>query len=149
MKDIIVLPHHFGMSVSDLDAAIDWFDKVLGFELDRKEDFLAKFGVHIAFIKSGDFSIELFQHDEAQPASPERSVPNEDIRTLGNKHMCFQTADLDACAGRSQGLRRHHSHGPVRRSRLEGGLHPRARRRVGRGHPAHGLGRLRIRPRSH
>ena len=29
------------MSVSDLDAAIDWFEKVLGFELDRKEDFLA------------------------------------------------------------------------------------------------------------
>ena len=95
MKDVTVLPHHFGMSVGDLDAAIDWFDKVLGFELDRKEDFLAKFGVHIAFIKSGDFSIELFQHDEAQPASSERSVPNEDIRTLGNKHMCFQTADLD------------------------------------------------------
>jgi methylmalonyl-CoA/ethylmalonyl-CoA epimerase len=100
VKDIVVLPHHFGMSVSDLDRAIDWFDKVLGFELDRKEDFLAKFGVHIAFIKSGDFSIELFQHDQAQPASSERSVPNEDIRTLGNKHMCFQTADLDAILDR-------------------------------------------------
>lgn len=96
MNDVTVLPHHFGMSVSDLDAAIDWFDNVLGFELDRKEDFLAKHGVHIAFVKKGDFSIELFQHDQAQPASPERSVPNEDIRTLGNKHMCFQTPDLDA-----------------------------------------------------
>ena len=102
MKDIIVLPHHFGMSVSDLDAAIDWFDSVLGFELDRKEDFLAKFGVHVAFIKSGDFSIELFQHDQAQPASSGRSVPNEDIRTLGNKHMCFQTTDLDAVLERLQ-----------------------------------------------
>ncbi len=96
MKDIAVLPHHFGMSVSDLDAAIDWFRKVLGFELDRKEDFLAEHGVHIAFIRNGDFSIELFQHDEAQRASPERSVPNEDIRTLGNKHMCFQISDMDA-----------------------------------------------------
>ncbi len=100
MKDVIVLPHHFGMSVSDLDAAIEWFDKVLGFELDRKEDFLAKFGVHIAFIKSGDFSIELFQHDEGKAASSERSVPNEDIRTTGNKHMCFQTRDLDAVLAR-------------------------------------------------
>ncbi len=100
MKDIRVLPHHFGMSVSDLDATIDWFSRVLGFELDRKEDFLAKFGVHIAFIKNGDFSIELFQHDEAQPASPERSVPNDDIRTLGNKHMCFQISDMDAMVER-------------------------------------------------
>lgn len=96
MNDISVLPHHFGMSVGDLDAAIDWFAKVLEFELDRKEDFLAKYGVHIAFIKNGDFSIELFQHDQGQPASPERSVPNEDIRTRGNKHMCFAISDMDA-----------------------------------------------------
>ena len=96
MSTIQVLPHHFGMSVSDLDAAIDWFDKVLGFELDRKEDFLAPQGINIAFVKNGDFSVELFEYKEAQPASPERSVPNEDIRTLGNKHMCFQISDMDA-----------------------------------------------------
>ena len=100
MESIQVLPHHFGMSVGDLDAAIDWFDKVLGFELDRKEDFLAAHGVHIAFIKNGAFSIELFHHDQAQPASPERSVPNQDIRTLGNKHMCFQISDMAAMVER-------------------------------------------------
>ena len=96
METVQVTPHHFGMSVSDLDGAIVWFGKVLGFELDRKEDFLAAHGVHIAFIKNGDFFIELFQHDHAQPASPERSVPNEDIRTLGNKHMCLQVSDMEA-----------------------------------------------------
>jgi methylmalonyl-CoA/ethylmalonyl-CoA epimerase len=88
------------MSVSDLDGAIEWFDKVLGFELDRKEDFLAAYGVHIAFIKNGGFSIELFQHDQAEPASPERSVPNQDIRTLGNKHMCFQISNMEAMVER-------------------------------------------------
>ena len=96
MSKIEVLPHHFGMSVSDLAASVDWFERVLGLELDRKEDFLAAHGIHIAFVKNGDFAIELFQHDEAQPASPERSVPNQDIRTLGNKHMCFQISDMDA-----------------------------------------------------
>jgi methylmalonyl-CoA/ethylmalonyl-CoA epimerase len=95
VENITVLPHHFGMSVGDLDEAIDWFARVLGFELDRKEDFLAPHGVHIAFIKNGDFSIELFQHDRGQPASPERSVPNQDICTLGNKHMCFQISSMD------------------------------------------------------
>ena len=96
MENIEVLPHHCGMSVSDLDAAIDWFDKILGFKLDRREDFLAHLGVHLAFVRNGDFSIELFRHDDWQPASPERSVPNQDIRTLGTKHMCFQIADMDA-----------------------------------------------------
>ena len=100
MTEITVHPHHFGMSVSDLDAAIDWFARVLGFELDRKEDFLAKFGVHIAFMRNGDFCVELFQHDHAVPASPERGVPNEDIRTLGNKHMCFQISDMETMVGR-------------------------------------------------
>jgi len=91
-----ISPHHFGMSVSDLDASIDWFDRVLGFELDRREDFLAEHGIHIAFVRSGDFSVELFQHDAAQPASPERSSPNDDLRTLGNKHMCFRVGDMEA-----------------------------------------------------
>ena len=100
MNSISVLPHHFGLSVADLDAAVDWFVRVLGFELDRKEDFLAKYGVHIAFVKNGDFLVELFQHDQARPASPERSVPNEDIRTLGNKHMCFRVSDMDAMVER-------------------------------------------------
>jgi len=89
-------PHHFGMSVSDLDAAIEWFRDVLGFELDRKEDFLAESGIHIAFVRNGDFFVELFHHDRAQQASPERSLPDDDLRTLGNKHMCFRVADMAA-----------------------------------------------------
>jgi methylmalonyl-CoA/ethylmalonyl-CoA epimerase len=95
-----ISPHHFGMSVSDLDAAVDWFDRVLGFELDRREDFLAEHGIHIAFVRNGDFSVELFQHDQAQPASPERGLPNEDLRTLGNKHMCLRVGDMEAMLGR-------------------------------------------------
>lgn len=112
MENIAVAPHHFGMSVSDLDAAIDWFGRVLGFELDRKEDFLAKLGVHIAFVRNGNFLIELFQHDQAQAASPERSVPNEDIRTLGNKHMCFQISDMNAMIGRVRANGVTIAHGP-------------------------------------
>jgi methylmalonyl-CoA/ethylmalonyl-CoA epimerase len=112
VENMTVLPHHFGMSVSDLDGAIAWFAKVLGFELDRKEDFLAKFGVNIAFIKNGDFFIELFRHADAQAAAPERSVPNEDIRTLGNKHMCFQISDMGAMVERLNAHDVTIAHGP-------------------------------------
>ena len=87
-------PHHFGMSVSDLDGSIAWFSDVLGFEFDRREHFLEEHGIHIAFVRNGDFFVELFQHGEAQPASPERSLPNDDLRTLGNKHMCFSISDM-------------------------------------------------------
>jgi methylmalonyl-CoA/ethylmalonyl-CoA epimerase len=72
----------------------------LGFELDRREDFLAEHGIHIAFVRNGDFFVELFAHDHAQPADPDRGVPNDDIRTLGNKHMCFRVSDMPAMLAR-------------------------------------------------
>jgi len=56
-----ISPHHSGISVSDLDASIDRFDRVLGFELDRREDFLAELpGAAACFIHGPDgASIEL------------------------------------------------------------------------------------------
>ena len=96
MAKIELLPYHCGLSVGDLDEAIAWFERVLGFELDRREDFLADQGIHIAFVRNGDFFLELFPHDESQPAPPERGIPNEDIRTRGTKHMCFLISDMEA-----------------------------------------------------
>jgi len=95
MDEIQLRPYHCGISVSDLDSAVEWFDRVLGFKLDRKED-LSALGFQIAFVRNGDFSVELFQHEHSQPASPERAIPDEDVRTQGNKHICFLVPDLDA-----------------------------------------------------
>ena len=50
-------PHHFGISVPDLDAAV-----VPG----------------------------------AAPLPADRRVPNLDLRTHGNKHMCFEVPDVPA-----------------------------------------------------
>jgi methylmalonyl-CoA/ethylmalonyl-CoA epimerase len=92
MKEVRLHADHLGMSVSDLEDSVEWFDRVLGFKLERRAEMA---GCHIAFVQNGDFMIELFQHPEARPAAPERSVPDEDIKTLGNKHMCFRVPDLD------------------------------------------------------
>lgn len=92
MEEIQLKADHLGMSVSDLEQAVEWFGRVLGFELERTAEMA---GCRIAFVQNGDFRVELFQHPEARPASPERSVPNEDLKTLGNKHMCFLVPDLD------------------------------------------------------
>ncbi len=97
MADVQIRPHHCGISVSDLDGAVAWFEKVLDFTLDKTGELP---GCRLAFVKNGDFSVELFQHDETRPASPERSLPNEDIKTQGNKHMCLIVNDLDALLAR-------------------------------------------------
>ena len=86
-------PLHCGISVSDLPQAIGWFERVLGFEFVREVD-MGPLGFKIAFVRSGDFQIELFEHSESQPAPPESHLPDEDVRTRGTKHICFQVDDL-------------------------------------------------------
>ena len=42
-------PDHSGMSVSDLENAVGWFDRLLGFKLERRADMA---GCRIAFVQS-------------------------------------------------------------------------------------------------
>jgi methylmalonyl-CoA/ethylmalonyl-CoA epimerase len=88
-------PHHFGISVPDLDAALRWYERMLGFSLEQRLH-IAKIPAHIAFIKRGDFRIEIFQVEGAAPLPDDRRVPNLDLKTHGNKHMCFEVPDVPA-----------------------------------------------------
>jgi len=94
MNEIELRPLHCGISVSDLSEAIAWFERVLGFEFDREVD-MGHLGFKIAFVRKGDFQIELFEHSESQPVPPESRIPDEDLRTRGTKHICFQVPDLE------------------------------------------------------
>lgn len=88
-------PHHFGVSVPDVEAAVDWYGRMLGFQVEQRL-FIEKIPARIAFIRRGDFRIELFEVDGAAPLPPDRRVPNLDLRTHGNKHMCFEVPDVPA-----------------------------------------------------
>ena len=87
-------PLHTGISVSNLEASIDWYRDVLGFELVFKKDF-EMLKSHIAFIRLGDFEIELFEHYDSKELPEERRMPMEDIKTQGTKHICFETSDIE------------------------------------------------------
>lgn len=50
--------NHIGIAVKDLDASIEVFKKIFGFENVHKETVLER-GVHVASFKVGDVSIEL------------------------------------------------------------------------------------------
>lgn len=88
-------PHHFGISVPQLEAAIAWYERMLGFSVEQRLH-IAKIPAHIAFLKRGDFRIEIFEVDGAAPLPAERRVPNLDLKTHGNKHMCFEVPDVPA-----------------------------------------------------
>ncbi len=88
-------PHHFGVSVPDLEAAITWYGDMLGFELEQRL-FVEKIPAHIAFVRRGEFRIEIFQVQGAAPLPGDRRVPNLDLKTHGNKHLCFELPDVAA-----------------------------------------------------
>ena len=87
--------HHGGVSVPDLDAAIAWYDRVLGFALD-KSFYIPPARAKAAMIRKGPLRFELFEPEDGAPLPEGRSHPPSDIRTHGNKHVAFRVADLEA-----------------------------------------------------
>jgi catechol 2,3-dioxygenase-like lactoylglutathione lyase family enzyme len=66
---------------------------MLGFTLERRYR-LEAIPAEIAMIRNGALHVELFQVPDPQPKSPERSVPDDDVRTVGNKHVAFSVVDV-------------------------------------------------------
>ncbi|WP_321838910.1 VOC family protein [Paraburkholderia bannensis] len=88
-------PHHFGISVPDLDAAIAWYRRMLGFTLEQQLS-IDKIPARVAFVRRDAYRIEIFEVPDAAPLPADRRVPNLDLRTHGNKHMCFEVPDVPA-----------------------------------------------------
>ena len=88
MSKSYLKPHHVGISVSNLDASIAWYQKHLDFELQWSKDFPA-IKTKIAFLKHGDFQIELFEHYKTKPMAAHRKHPLTDMQHQGTKHFCF------------------------------------------------------------
>jgi methylmalonyl-CoA/ethylmalonyl-CoA epimerase len=93
--ELVVRPLHVGISVPDIEASIAWYEAMLDFKL-VFDQYIDKIPARIAFIKHGDFSIELFEVEGADPLPADRRVPNLDIRTHGTKHIAYAVDDLTA-----------------------------------------------------
>lgn len=89
-----IKPLHCGISVSNLEESIEWFERVLDFKVVSRDSIPAA-GFDLAFLKNGEFEIELFGCYEYQEMSEERKTPNLDVKTLGTKHICFAVDNLD------------------------------------------------------
>lgn len=96
-------PHHLGISVPDLEAAIAWYERMLGFVLERRL-FIEKIPAHIGFLRRDHFRLEIFEVKGAASLPDDRRIPNLDLRTHGNKHLCFEVPDVPAAVA---SLRKH------------------------------------------
>jgi catechol 2,3-dioxygenase-like lactoylglutathione lyase family enzyme len=87
--------HHGGVSVPSLDEAIDWYGRVLGFEVERRF-YIEAAKSHTAFVKKGALRFEIFEVEGASPLPEARRHPPSDARTHGNLHVAFRIDDLDS-----------------------------------------------------
>jgi catechol 2,3-dioxygenase-like lactoylglutathione lyase family enzyme len=86
--------HHGGVSVPNLDDSSRWYCDVLGFE----EEFrfhLKSADANIAMLRRGPLRMELFEIVGAQTLPADRRIPDRDLRTHGNKHVCFGIQSVD------------------------------------------------------
>ncbi len=86
--------HHGGVSVPSLAEAIDWYGRVLGFEVE-KHFRIEPAKANAAMIRRGAMRFELFEVEGAAPLPEDRRMPIPDLKTNGNKHIAFQVDDLD------------------------------------------------------
>jgi len=89
--------HHLGVSVPDLEASIQWYVDVLGFELEHRAH-IPSIPADIAFVRNGPMRVELFQAPDAVALPDSRRIPDEDIKTHGNKHVSFACDDVKVLA---------------------------------------------------
>jgi catechol 2,3-dioxygenase-like lactoylglutathione lyase family enzyme len=94
--------HHGGISVPSLDDAINWYSRILGFELEKRFR-IKPAKANAAMIRKGPLRMELFEVEGAAPLPEDRRMPNADIRTHGNKHVAFRVDDLDTFLAEMEG----------------------------------------------
>jgi catechol 2,3-dioxygenase-like lactoylglutathione lyase family enzyme len=86
--------HHGGISVPDLEASIRWYHDMLGFEVENRFE-IPKARARVAMIKRGPLRMELFEVQDGKPLPDDRRVPDRDLQTHGNKHVCFGIKSVD------------------------------------------------------
>ncbi|MGO4167678.1 VOC family protein [Novosphingobium sp. YAF33] len=87
--------HHGGVSVPSLDEAIDWYGRVLGFEVE-KTFYIEAAKSRTAMVRKGRLRFEIFEVEGAAPLPEDRRFPPRDLKTHGNKHVAFRVEDLEA-----------------------------------------------------
>lgn len=87
--------HHGGVSVPSLDAAIEWYGRVLGFEVEKRF-FIEAANAKAAMVRKGALRFELFEVAGAAPLPEDRRHPPTDLKTHGNKHVAFRVADIES-----------------------------------------------------
>jgi catechol 2,3-dioxygenase-like lactoylglutathione lyase family enzyme len=91
-KDFKLRPHHVAINVPDIDAAIAWYDDILGFAVEKR-DFIRGFRGRNALLKLDDFRIELFQNERVVPRANDDPSNPAGTEAIGFRQLAFAVDD--------------------------------------------------------
>lgn len=75
----IIKALHTGISVLNMDEALNWYQENLDFSL-VSDNYAEPLHARICFIKKGDYQIELFQYDFPTPCQTAGGCPTTIFR---------------------------------------------------------------------
>ncbi|MEM9796865.1 MAG: VOC family protein [Pseudomonadota bacterium] len=85
--------HHAGLSVSDFDASVAWWQRHFGFALLKAWDVP---GLRIGLLGRDGMYLELFAQEQAAPGPDETRTVTESFGQRGWKHLALKVPDLAA-----------------------------------------------------
>lgn len=94
-----LVPDHVCIGVPDLNEAVAWYQRVLGFEVDVQWTVPELPGFRLAYIRNGNWRIELIDTGDAQAEPVKPMAFDQFLRIRGFSHVCFRVEDVDAAAG--------------------------------------------------
>lgn len=115
--------HHIAVAVEDIDKAAEFWQEVLGLELEHVEEVESQHA-KIAFFPCGEVEIELVQPTDAESGTA-RFIQN---RGAGIHHLCVEVADIDAALQelKEKGVRLINETALVEEGRKMAFIHPRS-----------------------
>jgi methylmalonyl-CoA/ethylmalonyl-CoA epimerase len=91
--------HHASISVPDLEVALEWYARVLGFALEHRFE-LAAIQARAAFVRHESVRIEIWEVAGGVSVPTERREPHSDLHQGGTKHVALLVDDLQSCLER-------------------------------------------------
>lgn len=87
---------HIGLSVGDLDAQRDWYQRAFGFDTARPFE-IAPVGLRGVFLLGpDDLALELLERQGSQAVNLPATTPPDALLSRGWAHVCLRVADVDA-----------------------------------------------------